>query len=184
MRINEAYHDLWGNQLHHPPLPPEYTVICVNNAIQGHPECSRLWGKLINKILWQVGLNPTKHEPCLYQGFYQGQYTLFMRQLDDFAIATNEASTASQLIEEINEQLNLPIHILGEITRYNGMDIEQMQHFVKITCHKYIQKMSQSYPWIAQELKTMKNLPLPFQADHKYVSKMIHGATPDLDENQ
>jgi hypothetical protein len=46
MRIDEAYCDWWENYLHLPPIPPQYTVVRVNIAIQGHPEASRLWEKI------------------------------------------------------------------------------------------------------------------------------------------
>jgi hypothetical protein len=78
MRIDEAYRDWWENHLKRPPIPPEYTIVSVHNAIQGHPESPRLWEKLIDKILCNIGLKPTKHEPCLYHGRYKGHYMLFM----------------------------------------------------------------------------------------------------------
>jgi hypothetical protein len=180
MRIDEAYCDWWENHLKRPPIPPEYTVVRVHNAIQGHPESPRLWEKLKDKILRNIGLKPTKHEPCHYHGRYKGHYMLFMRQVDDFAIATTQSTVVEALLSEINEHLRLPIHILGTVTRYNGMDILQTRHFVKLSCHKYIAKMIQSYPWVAKELEHIQQPPLPFSADPKFLSKLIHDPPPDL----
>jgi len=180
MRINEACHDWWENHLRRPPIPPEYTVVRVHNAIQGHPESPRLWEKLIDKILCNIGLKPTKHEPCLYHGRYKGHYMLFMRQVDDSTIATTQSTVVEALLSEINEHLRLPIHILGTVTRYNGMDFLQTRHFVKLSCHKYIAKMIQSYPWVAKELEHIQQPPLPFSADLKFLSKLIHDPLPDL----
>lgn len=178
MRIDEAFRDWWENHLNKPPIPPEYTVVRVNNAIQGHPESPRLWERLIDGILKDIGLKPTRHEPCLYHGHFNGKYTLFMRQVDDFAIATDLESTASRLIADINQHLRLPIHILGTVKRYNGMDILQTKHYVKISCEKYITKMAKEYPWIEKAPK--KNLPLPFTSDTKYIQKLIHSPTIEL----
>jgi len=178
MRIDEAFRDWWENHLNKPPIPPEYTVVRVNNAIQGHPESPRLWEKLIDGILRDIGLKPTRHEPCLYHGHFSGKYTLFMCQVDDFAIATDLESTASSLIADINQHLHLPIHILGTVKRYNGMDILQTKHYVKISCEKYITKMAKEYPWIEKAPK--KNLPLPFSSDTKYIQKLIHSPTIEL----
>jgi len=88
-------------------------VVIAHNAIQGHPESPRLWEKLIDKILRKIGLTPTEHEPCIYMGTYKGSYTLFMRQVDDFAIATGTEDTAKQIIADINEHIRLPIKFLG-----------------------------------------------------------------------
>jgi hypothetical protein len=40
-----------------------------------------------DKILLEIRLTPTVHEPCLYLGTFDGKQVLFMRQVDDFAIA-------------------------------------------------------------------------------------------------
>jgi len=113
MHIDEAFQDWWEHHLGRLPIPPTHTVVRVHNAIQGHPESPRLWEKLIDKILRKIGLTPTEHEPCIYMGTYKGSYTLFMRQVDDFAIATGTEDTAKQIIADINEHIRLPIKFLG-----------------------------------------------------------------------
>jgi len=182
MRIDDAFKDWWEHHLGKTPIPAEYTVVRVNNAIQGHPESPRLWEKLIDKILRGIDLKPTKHEPCLYHGQFQGQYTLFMRQVDDFAIATSNSTTASALIQEINQHLRLPIHILGEVTRYNGVDVQQTKHYVKISCEKYINKMIKEYPWVAN--MPIQLLPTPFSSDTKFLQRLIHHPTEDITADQ
>ncbi len=106
-----------------------------------------------------------------------------MRQVDDFAIATDSNDTANALINDINKHLCLPIHILGEITRYNGMDIEQTNHYAKIHCKKYITKLQQSYPSLEHEQKP-SSLPLPFPSDSAFLSKLIHHDTEALTDAQ
>jgi hypothetical protein len=108
---------------------------------------------------------------------------MFMRQVDDFAIATDSNETANALINDINKHLRLPIHILGEVTRYNGMDIEQTKHYVKIHCKRYINKLQQSYPWLENEQK-LSDLPLPFPSDSAFLSKLIHQDHPVLTIDQ
>jgi hypothetical protein len=115
MRIDDAYRDWWEHHLGKPPITPHHTVVRVQNAIQGHPESSRLWEKLIDHILTKIGFQPTTHEPCLYSGTINGHYTLFLHQVDDFAIATINEEEANQIIMHINRYLRLPIHNLGII---------------------------------------------------------------------
>jgi hypothetical protein len=102
LRIDDAFRDWWENHLHRPPIPKHHTVVKVNNAIQGHPESPRLWEKLIDQIWNTIGFKPTTHEPCLYYGIIKGNYTLFLRQVDDFAIATSTKQQATEIIQEIN----------------------------------------------------------------------------------
>lgn len=54
------------------------------------------------------------------------------------------------LIANINCDLKLPIQIMGLITRFNGVGIQQARSYIKISCTKYITKMVQSHPWATQ----------------------------------
>jgi hypothetical protein len=171
LRIDDTFRDWWENHLHRPPIPKHHTVVKVNNAIQGHPESPRLWEKLIDRILKTIGFKPTTHEPCLYYGIIKGNYTLFLRQVDDFAIATSTKQQATEIIQEINGHLHLPIHNLGVITRFNGMDIQQTRHYIKIHCHKYLTKMTQSHSWA--DTTKIGTTPLPFPSDSTSLTKLL-----------
>jgi hypothetical protein len=135
--IDDAFRDWWTNHLQKPPIPADCTVVRVHNAIQGHPESPRLWEKHIDKILQQLGLTPTTHEPCLYSGDFHGERVLFLRQVDDFAVASSNKDTAIALINAINSQMRIDVKHLGIIDRFNGLDVHQTRFYVKITCEKY-----------------------------------------------
>jgi hypothetical protein len=182
MKINEAYREWWEKHKNRPPIPPTCTVVKVQNATQGHPESPRLWEKLIDSILRKVGFHPTTHEPCLYSGVIQGQYTLFLRQVDDFAIATTDEHTANHIITTINSYLRLPIHNMGIINQFNGMDSEQTALYVKIHCNKYVTKMTASHAW-TQEHKPA-NLPLPFSSDKEAIARLMQCQPPMTDDEK
>jgi hypothetical protein len=182
LQIDEAFRDWWTTHLGRPPIPSTHTVVRVHHAIQGHPESPRLWEKLVDKILRDIGFKPTTHEPCLYSGIIQGQYTLFLRQVDDFAIATNNKHTADYVIQRINEKLQLPIHIMGKVDRFNGVDIAQTKHYIKISCHKYLSKVEQSYPWLQSMPHT--STPLPFPSDKYHLNQILQCAVPSTESEQ
>ena len=46
-----------------------------------------------------------------------------------------------QLIEDINKDMKTKIKVLGRIERFNGTDIQQSRHFVKISNRTYIEKI-------------------------------------------
>jgi hypothetical protein len=77
--------------------------------MQGHPESPRLWEKNADKILQDIGLTPTIHKPCLYSGIINGQRVLFMRQVDDFAIAAPDAKTSDIFMDMIDDRLKILI---------------------------------------------------------------------------
>ena len=88
VRIDQPYRDWWNKRYPDKPLPDNY-VLPVKKALQGHPEAPRAWATLINRILiTKLHLQPTKHEPCLYYGTFQGKEILFLRQVDDFDVVT------------------------------------------------------------------------------------------------
>lgn len=175
MYIDEAFRDWWENHLKRPPIPPECNVVRVCKAIQGHPESPRLWEKHIDKILRKMGLQPTRHEPCLYSGTVKGQIVLFLRQVDDFSVAAADANTCSKIIAYINSQMSMDVKDLGLITRFNGVDVFQTKWYIKITCEKYITKMLQHHDWLLKAPPPIHPLPLPSDAEF---ARSLEQATP------
>jgi hypothetical protein len=121
-------------------------------------------GKHIDKILRDIGLQPTKHEPCLYAGTIDGNRILFLRQVDDFAVAAKDEHSANQLIKLINSKMRIDMKALGIINRFNGIDIHQTRNYIKITCEKYIHKMLKQHNWL--DTSTMATKPTPLPSDH------------------
>ena len=180
--IDEAYRDWWLQHLSRPPIPKEYTVVRVHNAIQGHPEAPRLWEKHIDQILKSEGMKPTTHEPCLYIGTTGPQLIIFLRQVDDFAIGARQSEHAEQLLARINAKMRIDIKIQGLITRFNGMDIHQTQDYVKITCEKYLHKMIQHHQWL--QLLPTPSAPIPLPADPTYIQNLEKAQTPVTETQQ
>jgi hypothetical protein len=81
----------------------------------------------------------------LYMGIINGHYTLFLRQVNDFTIATEKESTAAFVIANINKHLKLPIHIMSIITRDNRIDMEQTRHYIKIHCDCWLTDMEEPH---------------------------------------
>ncbi len=121
---DRAFHNWWVNIKGKPPIPDGH-VIPVLAAMQGHPESPRLWVKHIDRILHDIGLTPTIHEPCIYSGLILGERVLFMQQVDDFAISAPSQPIANHLLDLIDDKLLIPMKRQGLVTLYNGLDIVQ-----------------------------------------------------------
>mmetsp|Transcript_10383 Transcript_10383/g.14952 ORF Transcript_10383/g.14952 Transcript_10383/m.14952 type:complete len:1434 (-) Transcript_10383:2326-6627(-) len=175
--IDDTFREWWVRHLGKDPIPLECNAVRVHNAIQGHPESPRLWEKHIDKILQDLGLKPTTHEPCLYSGEIHGKRILFLRQVDDFAVASTHRQDAEQLIDSINDKMRIHVKQLGIIDRFNGMDIFQTRHYVKITCSKYLQKVIKNH----RELLTNPNniQPLPLYADSTFLKQLEQTPVPN-----
>jgi hypothetical protein len=128
-----AFQEWWVNNKQRPPIP-EGGVIPILSAMQGHPELPRLWEKHADAILCKCGLVPTIHEPCLYSGRIDGKRVIFKHQVDDFAVAAPDEHTANILLNMIDDKLTIPMKRQGYLDMYNGIDVLQTRHYIKISC--------------------------------------------------
>jgi len=176
---DDVFRDWWVNHKGREPIPAGW-VCRVNYALQGHPEAPRLWERHIDQILRKIGLTPTTHEPCLYSATMQGEYILFLRQVDDFALATTKTESAQHLITTIDQHMRISIKHLGLLTLFNGMDILQTKYYIKIHCATYLAKIRTNHNWSKSRSTSQ---PLPYPADNAY-TKELDTATPPTTEEE
>ena len=159
----------WWKEKKGENIPKGY-VLRVKHAIQGHPEAPRLWSIFIDNIIQdKIQLVPTTHEQCLYHGTFQGKKVLFLRQVDDFSVASEDEETCIKVIEEISKYLKAPLKMLGLVDQFNGIQIEQTQTYIKLHNEKYIEKILAKHGWLNDKYKTTSR-PIPM----RYESKHIH----------
>jgi hypothetical protein len=137
---DKAFHEWWVQHKGRSPIPDGH-IIPILSAMQGHPESPRLWEKHADSILRELGLEPTVHEPCLYSGIIHGKRVLFKRQVDNFAIAAPDAKTADILLDMIDDKLKIPVKRQGYLDMYNGIDVLQTRHYIKISVHSFVDKV-------------------------------------------
>ena len=166
------------------PIPPGY-VLRVKKALQGHPESPRLWAQLIDKIIKQLNLKACTHEPNLYYtDDYNnlGKTVLFMKQVDDFCVSCQDRDTAKQVIAAINSKMTIDVKELGLISRFNGMDIQQTRHYIKLSNALYLDKIMKNHPWLQDEKPTAA-FPIPMRSDSAYLHT-IETAEPFQQEDR
>ena len=104
-----------------------------------------------------------------------GHKSVFLRQVDDFAVASANRSAAEALINAVNEKMRIEVKHLGLIDRFNGMDIQQSRYFVKLTCKKYLKKMVKGHEDL---LKVVPANPVPLPADSAYIRNLETAIPP------
>ncbi len=107
---------------------------------------------------------------------------LFLQQVDDFAIALMNSTLANTIIESINKNLRIQVKNLGIIDRFNGIDIVQTQHYVKLSCEKYLRKMLKMHHWHGEN--STSNLPLPMAADSTSITALEDTVPPNTEMEQ
>jgi hypothetical protein len=107
------------------------------------------------------------HEPCLYSGVINGNRILFMRLVDDFAIAAPDKLTSEILMDIIDDKLKIPIKRQGYLDMYNGVNVLQTRHYIKINVKMFIDKVFKHHiaTWMKTSYPTLNRLtPLPSDA--------------------
>ena len=64
---------------------------------------------------------------------------------------------------------------------FNGIDVTQTKHYIKIDCHSYIDKFCSKYQWLEKALIT-ENRPTPLPTDPTWLKK-FYAATGSTDAN-
>ena len=102
------------------------------------------------------------HERCIYKATIDGEAVLFLRQVDDFAVACKNPAISKAIIAKIGAKLSVPLHQLGVIEKINGIDVVQSKSFIKISCLSYLDKVLDGHNW--QETESTPN-PIPMRSD-------------------
>ena len=123
-------------------------------------------GKIINKIITDLGFTACKHEPCLYfHPNYKGIPMYFIRQVDDFAIGCKDRSVADDIINIIGSKMTIKLKPLGIITRFNGIDVSQTRKYIKISNETYFNKILEDK---RRPPKPPHSYPIPINSDPAY----------------
>ncbi len=140
--------------------------------MQGHSELPRLFEKHADAILRTLGLTPTTHKPCLYSGTIEGKQVIFKCQVNDFAIATANKTTANILLDLLDNELSIPLKRQGLLDMFNGINVTQMRDYIKIDCHTYINKFCKEYlqTWL-QKVPFTENRRTPLPTDPTWIKK-------------
>ena len=175
--VDQQYREWWKSK-GRGDIPLGY-VLPVKHALQGHPESPRLWATMIDTIIREkANLQPCTHEPCLYSGYVDGKKVLFLRQVDDFAVACEDPDVSNKVIDLISAELSAPMKKLGVVSRYNGIDVTQTEDYIKIHNSTYIKKILETHEWLQEPCK-MPNNPIPMNNDTSYITLLETSKGPE-----
>ena len=107
MRIDVQFCNWWASK-GRPPIPTGH-VLPIHKNLQGHPEAPCQWSCHIDAILQAFTFVPTVHAPCIYRALNDNEDVLFLRQVDDFAIATNHEALYYRICDSLDAQRLVPM---------------------------------------------------------------------------
>ena len=77
--------------------------------------------------------------------------------------------------------MTIKIKNLGMLSRFNGIDILQTKHYIKLFNKTYINKISSHHHWLAEDNTPMHEFPIPMNAENDYKRK-LETAIPLIEE--
>jgi hypothetical protein len=146
MRCDSVFREWWKNRHPDTPLPPDAVTPVLKN-LQGHPEGPRLWGIKCHSVLIALDFTPTTHAPCLYQGTFNNEYVLFLRQVDDFSVGCRSESTYIKLCDALDKQWQVLMTRYGMMKHFNGIDVSQSRTHISISTKTYLDTVFTNYGW-------------------------------------
>ena len=135
-------------------------VLPVQHALQGHLESGALWETFVNSVIARHGFRSTTHERSLYQGVYKGHRMLICRQVDDLAIGCTDTDAIKDLVRVICADDGIDLRDEGVLDSFNGVDVEQRDRYIKITCESYIDKLLAHYGWSSSGSRDTNEKPI------------------------
>jgi hypothetical protein len=170
MRCDSVFREWWKNRHPDTPLPPDAVTPVLKN-LQGHPEGPRLWGIKCHSVLIALDFTPTTHAPCLYQGTFNNEYVLFLRQVDDFAVGCRSESTYIKLCDALDKHWQVPMTRYGMMKHFNGIDVSQSRTHISISTKTYLDTVFTNYGW------NLTPTSLPMNPSNEFV-RALDDATP------
>ena len=81
-------------------------MIPVYHALQGHPENSKMWMKLIDDIIInQLGFHTTTHDRCIYRWVQDQETQLLLWQVGDCLLGCENELMARNLFNNIGKKI-------------------------------------------------------------------------------
>jgi hypothetical protein len=102
-----------------------------------------------------------------------------MRQVDAFAIAAPDQRTVDIILNMLDDKLTMPIKCQGLLDMFNGVDMVQNRHYIKIDCHTYIDKFCAKYlnSWL-NKVPLSENHPTSLPSDSTWLKKFNGAVGP------
>ena len=88
-----------------------------------------------------------------YRTVWKGNLVYLLQQVDDFALACKDETTAKEIYSLIGERLQTddeeepPFNYFGLLEDFNGVDVHQYKDCIQISCPEYIERIVTSHEW-------------------------------------
>ena len=123
-------------------------IVRLLKTLYGLKQASRVFYKMIVKILLQIGLKPTLHDPCIFV-FYDpvsNLITIVILWVDDVGLTGNDIAMIEQIIAAIRAAFAKIVHT-EVLTTYVGLNIfrDRAAHAMSLSQGVYLRSLTARY---------------------------------------
>ena len=123
-------------------------IVRLLKTLFGLKQASRVFYKMIVKILLELGLKPTLHDPCIFV-FYDpvsNLITIVILWVDDVGLTGNDIAMIEQIIAAIRAAFAKIVHT-AELTTYVGLNIfrDRATHAMSLSQGVYLRSLTARY---------------------------------------
>lgn len=112
-------------------------VCHMKKALYGLKQAGRAWYKLFDKELRNLGLNPTKSDPCVYTGHTKsGQLMIVVIYVDDILVMTQNPAEIDQFGSKLGSIFE--VKDAGDLKHCLGIDFTRCEEGIFISQKRYI----------------------------------------------
>ena len=86
------------------------------------------------------------------------------------------------MIKAIDDKMSIKVKHLGQLTRFNRVDVLQSEHFIKLYNKTYIEKILDCHDWIHNEKHFPHTFPIPMKSNNNYQHQLESQPTPMEEE--
>ena len=123
-------------------------IVRLLKTLYGLKQASRVFYKMIVKILLELGLKPTLHDPCIFV-FYDSisdMITIVILWVDDVGLTGNDIAMIEQIIAAIRAAFAKIVHT-EVLTTYVGLNIfrDRAAHAMSLSQGVYLRSLTARY---------------------------------------
>ena len=101
---------------------------------------------------------------------------IFLRQVDDFAIASPKKEHTDSFLEVLDGYLKQKLIFQGILSSFNGLDVQQTTCHTKTFCSSYLTKILKGHNWLTSNTSHAKS---PIPNDFKNLKSMCTSKGPN-----
>lgn len=145
--------------------PEEYKqgseVCMLHKSIYGLKQASRLWNIKLNSVLYDLGLQQSKTDSCVY--YNKEKDTFIAVWVDDLILFTGQSSTRNLIKEKLKQKLEMKD--MGPISQCVGLNITREGDKIMLDQEKYIKEILARF-----RMSDSKPVKTPFEVGMKFDS--------------